>query len=379
MPLSTLISTFDTEWVGAFNHAAPTFFRGFADETIRNRLMLAMLRKKGRISLGAKSPMCIWDIKFAQQPITAYGDGGEMVYSRSDLYRQAALNWRGYTGSDVMTEKEFLMYQGPTQILDRYGLIVPGLMEAMTDNFGQELILDGNDPARPNSIHGLESFLGATGGTVAGDLIALPSDSYAGLSTALASEGGSWSNNLGAGKRPHLDHDTDWPHGRGTTQYDFNSPKLINWSSSRWGTGQTDWESNCERVMRQTTIWLTNTGGKNGRPTMYALSNELYSGYLNHQAAKGRVIYPHKESQDLGFEDTVNQEGVSIHYDYEVPAQTGYGMNMSQMELASLDNVLFGYRGPGFDWSHKGWLFYVGFWGNARYRAKHFAKLYPYA
>jgi hypothetical protein len=49
------------------------------------------------------------------------------------------------------------------------------------------------------------------------------------------------------------------------------------------------------------------------------------------------------------------------------------------MELASLDNVLFGYRGPGFDWSHKGWLFYVGFWGNARYRPKHFAKLYPYA
>jgi predicted nuclease of restriction endonuclease-like RecB superfamily len=49
------------------------------------------------------------------------------------------------------------------------------------------------------------------------------------------------------------------------------------------------------------------------------------------------------------------------------------------MELASLDKVLFGYKGPDFSIRDRAYLFYVGFWGNARYRPKHFAKLSAYA
>jgi hypothetical protein len=50
-------------------------------------------------------------------------------------------------------------------------------------------------------------------------------------------------------------------------------------------------------------------------------------------------------------------------------------VNTQNIELASLDSVLFGYRGP--DWSirDRAWLFYVGFWGNMRFRPKHFAQI----
>lgn len=376
--VATLLNTFDTEWIGVIHEQAPQWFKGYIDETIRRRILLAYMRKYGRIVLGCSSSVCVWNLKFAQQPIEATGDAGKLVFNRHDLQRQAALNWRGYVGTDAMTEKEYLMNAGPARILNRYGETIPWLMEAMTDHFSGELILDGNAPGRENNIHGMESFL-APGTVTANDMIALPSDSYAGLSTALQSEGGSWSSSLPAAQRPNTSLAYDWPHGKGSANFDFNSPKLLNASSNRWGGGANTWAANCERIIRQGVIWLTSTGGSAGMPKCVMLSNNWYADYLNHQAAKQRIVVPHKESEDLGFSDTVNQEGVAIKFDYDIPPSTGYLFNVANAELCSLDKVLFGYRGPDWSISDRAWLFYVGFWGNARYRPKHFGKIANYA
>ena len=380
--IGTLLNSFDAEWIGVIHEQAPKFLAGFADETIRNRMLLAYMRKNGRIILRGNSPMCVWDIKFDQQPVVSAGDVGTLEFNRYNLMRQAALSWRGYVATDMMTEKEYLMNQGPGQIYNRYGQIIPSLMEAMTDNFGGELYVDGNATGNENSIHGLESFCGA-GTVVAADLIAQPSDTYAGLSTALNQEGGTWTNTLGnigsANPRPNTGLSVDWPHGKGSAKYDFNSPVLLNTSSTNWGTNSTSWESNCERVLRQGIIWLKNKGGASGQPKLGLMSNDYYSGFLNHMSSKQRAIIPHSESQDLGFSDAVNFDGVAMAYDFECPASSGYFININNMELVSLDSVLFGYRGP--DWSirDRAYLFYVGFWGNARYRAKHFGKFKAYA
>lgn len=375
---ATLLSTFDTEWIGVIHEQAPKFFSGYADETIRNRILLAHLRKNGRILLGANSPVCQWNIKFNQQPIQAAGDSGTLTFNRHDLQRQAMLNWRGYVGTDMMTDKEMLMNAGPGRILDRYGEIIPSLMEAMTDHFGGELFIDGNATGNDNRIHGNESFLAETT-PVVGDLVAQPNDSYAGHSTVLGTEGGTWSTDLAAADRPSAALANDWPHGNGPVKYDYISPLLVNWSSTSWGTGTNTWESNCERALRQTVIWLTNRGGQKGRPKLFLMSNELYAGYLNHQEAKQRIRIPHRESEGMGFADAINQEGVALAYDFEVPSGTCYAFNVQNMELASLDKVLFGYKGPDFSIRDRAYLFYVGFWGNARYRPKHFAKLSAYA
>jgi hypothetical protein len=376
--VATLLSTYDVEWLGVIHEQTPRFMKGAADETVRRRMLLSYLRKYGRIVLNANSPVCIWNIKYKQQPIESAGDGGTLTFTRHDLYKQAALNWRGYVGTDMMTEKEYLMNQGPGRILNRYSEVIPSLMEAMTDNFGGEMILDGEAADRQNNLHGIESFMGSST-TVAGDLIAKPSDSYAGLSTAVGAEGGSWSTALGSNYYPNASIASDWPNGKGSYQYDYYSPLLLNASSTRWGTGSTEFEANCERIVRQGIIWLANKGGQSGRPKMVLLSADYYSAFLNHLAVKQRVIVPHKESQDLGFEDTVNFDGVSVAFDYEVPSRTGYMLNVQNMELASLDKVLFGYRGPDWSMRDRAWLFYVGFWGNMRYRPKHFGKIYPYA
>lgn len=381
--LSTLINALDTEWVGVIHQQTPVFMAGAADECVRGKMRMQMLRKNGRIITGAGGPMCIWQVQYKQPPVEAYGDGGQLNFQRHDVWKQVGLNWRGYKSTDLMTEKEYLMCQGSSgRILNRYSEVIPMHMKAITDYFGSELILDGEAAGRTDHIHGLETFMGSST-TVANDLIAKPSDTYAGQSTALGAEGGSWSTSLGVGNYPNASVASDWPNvGDSSTctyEYDFFSPKLGNWSSTRWGTNSTSWEANCERVLRQMIVWMTMTGGAGGRPSIGTLSGDMWTGFVNHQSAKQRSMIPHKEAQDLGFPEALNFDGVAIGMDYDVPANTGYLENLKNVELMSLDKVLFGYRGPHFDPRTASWLFSTGFWGQARYRPKHFGKVFNYA
>lgn len=379
-PTGTLMNAFDSQWIGVIHQVTPRFLKGHVDETIRRRLLLAMLRKRGRIILnGGGTNMCIWNVQFQMPTPTATADGATLEFKRQTHMRQAALNWRSYTTTDMFTLGEYMVTQGSVhQIYNRYGEQLPTLMKAITDFFGGELIRDGEAAGRTNCIHGLETFLGA-GSCTSSDLVAAPNDSYAGLSTELCAEGGSWSTILPANQRPNASIGNDWPNGTGSVSFDYFSPKLINTSSNRWGTDSTDWEANCERCIRQAVLWANTLGGDASKTDIILFSNDMYAGFANHQAAKQRMIIPHQESNDLGFGFTLNMEGTAIGYDYEVPPQTGYGINLDNMELVSLDSNLFGYKGP--DWSLKdmAWLMMVGFYGNVRYRPKHFIKFYPYA
>lgn len=366
------------EWIGVIHTTAPKYLSGAADNTIRKRLVLALLKKKGRIKFNESSYQCNWDIEFKEQPVEAYGDGGTLNFSRHDLYRQLQIDWRGYKATDLMTEKERLMNDGALAIVRRYDKIMPKLMRSLNNKFCGELFTDGYASGNENRLHGLESFMGS-GTTVNADRVAKPSDTYGGKSTEVGNEGGTWSTTTGV-TAPNADIGTDWPDGNGDAEYDFMSPKLINYgASAAWGTSAGTWEANSERAMRQSTIWLTHGAGIEGRPDLYLLAGDLYYAYLNKQSGKQRIVIPHKGAQDLGFDDVLNQEGVMIQSDFDVPAGSGYGLNVDQLELSSLDNVLFASRGPEFDIKTDSWLFMVGFFGNARYNPKYFSKFKDYA
>jgi hypothetical protein len=364
------------EWQGIVTATAQKYLQGAADETIRKRLLLSLLKSRGRIKFNEKGTQCAWDVQFSEQPIEAYGDMGQLVFDRHDLLRQLSINWRGYKATDMMSEKERLMNDGDVAIVNRYSQIVPTLMQAMNNKFSAELFVDGYAAGNGDRLHGLESFTG-TGTTVAADRIAKPGDNYGGLSTAVQDHGGTWSASLAT--PPNASIASDWPDGNGDPEYDFLSPKLINWSSTNWGTGSTSWEDNCERCIRQAIIWTTTVGGKDGQPTMFLMGRDMYYPYLNKQEAKQRIIVPHREAEDLGFPGVMNQQGVMLDHDFDVPVNTAYGLNVNQMELASLDSVLFSSRGPEYDIKTDAYLFMVGFFGNARYRPKHFSKIKNFA
>ena len=360
------------EFAAVLKEAAPAYLKGRADNTIRNRLLLMLLASKGRIKYNASSHKLYWDVKAGQRVIEAYGDDGVINFQRSDLHEQLNIDWRGYKMSDRMTEKQRLMLGDLTAIINRYSEIAEDMMDDLQDGFCGELFVDGYATNNTNRLHGLESFFGTTSDGAA-NRIGQPSDTYGGHSTAVATRGGTWST--GTTTKPNAELATDWPDGNGTADYDWNSPKVVNYSSTNWGTGSTTWADNCERVLGQTTIWTTLTGGKKGRPSIYLLAGDLFYDYQNKMRAKYRIQVPHSEANDLGFSETLNQDGVMIQPDFDVPAATGYGLNINQMNLDSLDNVLFSSRGPEYDINTDGYLWLIGFFGNVKYNIKHFSKL----
>jgi hypothetical protein len=360
-----------TAWQGTIMNTAPKYLAGFSDSTVRKRLILRLLKQKGRLKYKVGGDICHWNVKYMEPPVTAYGDGGNIDFSRHNLYQQLAIDWRGYKATDLMTEQERLQNSGDVQIINRYAQILPDLLDSLQNTFCSELYIDGYASGNENRLHGLQSFTGI-GTVAAGDIIGQPSDTYGGLSTALANKGGSWDDTLTT--QPNSTISTDWPSGTGDAQYDYISPKLMNWSSTGWGTGSTTWENNCTRVLRRTTSWLTLSGGMDGKPTIHLMDGDLFYGYKNKIEAKQRVIIPHKGADDLGFSDVLNQDGVMIQEDYDCPVQTFYSMNVNQMSLASQDSVLFGSRGPLYSIDNDAYKFMVGFFGNARYNPKHFAE-----
>ena len=358
------------EAMSVVNTTAKKYFADAADATVRKRLFLALLAKHGRIVFNQSGYDCTWAVEYSQPSVQSHGASGEYSFSETDLYRHLNIDWRGYVATDKMDYKNYLMNQGSTAIIDRYSRIMPQLRKSLDDHFHGELYIDGNASGNENRLHGMLSFAG-DGTTVAADIVAQPSDTYAGKSTALQNQGGSWSTDLST--KPNAAVATDWPDGNGTSEYDYISPVLPNITSNNWGTGSTTWEDNCGRILRRTSTWLTKNGGTDGRPSVYMMANDLFNGYQEYQEAKFRNVIPHPEARDLGFPDALNQDGVMVKYEFDVAAGTFWGINVQQVELASLDSVLFGSRGPYYDIKSDAYLFKAGFFGNARYNPKYFA------
>ena len=364
------------EWAGVVNTTAPRYLKGASDQTIRNRQFLALGKKHGMFTYNEDG----YDLNVTLEAIEAtpsgYSDGAVLDYARINNFRRLNFDWRGYFVTDLMTEKETLMNRGDQQLIDRYATIMPRLTKNLTNNFGTQVWTDGYASGNENLLCGIDSFTG-TGTVAAGDRIAEPSDTYGGKSTAVGNLGGSWDDTLTT--QPNSTISTDWPDGEGSSEYDWISAKLMNYSSTGWGTGATTWEDNCERVLRQATIWTTLLGGLEGKPDCYMLSGNLFYGYLNKQSAKQRIITPYKDLEDLGFNGSIQQEGVGITTEFGIAANTGYGINFDQVQMRCMYSQLFMPKGPDWDPKTLSWLFAVGFFGNMTWNCKFFSKIRPYA
>lgn len=371
------------EFIGVLNSTRPKYMKGAADLTIRQRLLLALMRKKGRILYNQSGDECKWQVEFSQPPIEAYGDGGVINFENHDAFRQLSIDWRGYFGSDSISMKQTAMNSGDEALIKVFSTKQNRLMKSISNNFAGEIYKDGDATGRANCIHGLETFMGV-GTVAAGDKVAQPSDTYGlgSMSTALGNQGGTWSADLTGTDIPNATVAKDWPYGQGTSEFDFMSPKLFNWSSTSWGTGSsTLWEDNCWRVIGYAITAMILGNGQEQMPDLLSLAGNLFQGYKNHNEVIRRIEVPHSAADDLGFKGmTLNQDGVSIQPDFDCPVNTGYLVNVDQMTLMSLMPELFWMKGPTEDpRSAFSTVWATGFFGNIQWQPKFQAKLKNYA
>ena len=358
------------EFVGVLNTVMPKYLKGAADLTVRKRLWLAMLERRGAISFNHSSYTMIWDVEYAEPPVESYADGGQLTFSVGDYYKQAELNWRGYKVTDKMTEKQRDMMADSAMIVRRYKKKIPKLMKTLRNKFGSELYVDGSAAGNENRLDGGGTWKANDGNTVAGDRIANPSDTYAGLSTT-AAQYDTWTSD---GTAPNATLATDWPEGGSgdTAGYDYWSPKLANWSSTAWGTSSTAWIDNGEFVLRKLLQWLRLTAGADGASLLALLAGDLFTDFKNAHSTKGRFLVPHQEANDLGFPDVLNFEGLALQSEFGTAMNTGWVINADEMELQSLKPQLFGKAGPDWDPHTASWLFQAGFFGNLNWHSPKF-------
>jgi hypothetical protein len=354
---------------------AKQYLQGASDLTVRKRLWLAMMERYGRLSFNHSGYDVNWDIEYSEPGLEQFGDGDDVTFPNHRAYKQMTLDWRGYKSSDSISLKQRLMNRGELAIVDLSKRKLDNLRKGAVNKFHAELFVDGNATGNENRFCGLPTFQGA-GTCAAGDLVAVNSDSYAGLNTAQQFYGGNWSTELASADRPNSTLATDWPHGSGDPEYDALSAKLVNYTSTGWPSGGSTWLENCVEVLRATGIWCACTLGEEDAPQIVMLPSLMYSQFKTAFDPTLRTIVPHKESQDLGFGNTVMFEGMSIHFEFNCPAATGHVLNPNAMELKFMTEDIFETRVEKDDIKSAGAdLMFLYTFGNFCFTPKYFAKL----
>jgi hypothetical protein len=357
---------------------AQQWLKGAADSTIRNHFILAYLRKEGRMTTNMTGRDLNWVVEAREPVASQWNTGGGAVYDQSQVHETLSLGWAGIHVTDAIDEKIKMMNTGPTQIVD----LVEQKLDSMTKKLSRTISQGfyAQNTGTENELIGIRTPCVAHGSVAAADRVAAlaASASYAGKSVALGALGGSWSDTMTTPPSSVLSN--DWPMGSGTPDYDYLSPKLVNYSSTGWDTGSTAWRNNCEIVMRRGLSWAKHLNGETNSPSLYLLSLELYDEFKDSLAQRER-LYPESYAKALGFPPSKLLEfnGAIVTSDYYCPAGKGYAINAQEMELMTLTPDLMVMKGPFYDENALAEKMRVSFLGQYRFNPKAIVEFGAYA
>lgn len=357
------------EWTRVVNSTIHDYIRQREENVMRNRKLLAMLKERGRITFGHAGDLMDWKVQCKRAPMSGFADTDTLTFSRRERLKTAQLDYRGYASTDAMTKKERLMNRSMEAIVKVYSEIGSNLMDDMEDSFGDELYIDGNATGNSKRIHGAESWFGNSGAASQG-YVATPSDTYAGLSTALGNYGGSWSTTSSV---------TDWPGGTGDAHYDFFSPLIVDYTDTAWTAATKTWANTCEEALAYGIIKGKRNKSARGQLDLALLADELYRLFVNKQRDKERIAVDRGNGKkgslrSLGFDDVINIDGCEITYEYGVPTAVGYGWSLDNVELCSMQDQMFVPEGPDFDMASQSWRFSIDFYGNMKVNPRYMVK-----
>jgi hypothetical protein len=351
-------------WTRALVVNTSEYFREIEENILRDRKILAKMQAKGRVTYNHSGKDMNWKVKYRRAPLNTFSDGETITFAKQDRWKEATLGWRAYITGDGLSKFEQLINKGPEGIVKYYDDRTKELAEDIEENFADQLYIDGNATGNTAKLHGLESFFGsgATGNSTG---FAMPSDSYAGLDTAVGTYGGTWTGT--------------WPEGKGDAHYDFWSPVLVDYTDATFYEATTKtFRNTCIEALRIGITRAQMAKSKKGMMDTVILELKLYDDL--------RMAYEYSQELEvmrgdpysllsLGFTDVLNFDGVEVTKEFGLPVGTGYGLNFDQMELCSLQGKLFEPQGPWYEPETANWRFLVDFYGNARFNPRGQMKL----
>lgn len=372
--------------------AAPKYMNDFMDQTMRKHSLLNMMKEYGMIEYNAGDAATIYQIKVREHAVRTKVDTTRLTFENSDLFEQCEVDVRAYEASDILTEEQYKKNQGEGRLINLMDAKMKGMVSTLWRRMNEYLYHDGDLAAYLDGFRGLESCLADDGATVVGDRVAAPSDTYAGLSTALGNFGGTWSTDLASADQYNTTLANDWPNGKGSNgSYDANSPLLINWSSTAWGTSSNLWDDNLEIVLREAQAIQKIRCGDINAPIFFIMPSMMYTKAENFYSQRHRHYAPFGGEQGYS-EQNLMVDGVVLRVDYGVPANTVYGVCPDHIEAFFFppmnrggsgaevgDEAFIDAFGPTWDEASGAYLMRADVYGNFRMYPKYLVKMKNYA
>jgi hypothetical protein len=335
--------------------------------SLRKYKFFAALEGAGQIRTNMSGRGFDWEIQYRNH--NPSGNNGETPrsFARENLWKKAELEYRGAQVTDAIYKREMLENRSAQALINVAGKMSNRLLTSMEQYLAKEWIVDGYASGNELRFHGIESFMSATQtinvGTAAtgrtadaADPFFYPNDTYAGLSTVLGAYGGS-APTVGS-----------WPNGNADPEFDFFSPVIVNADSSYFGG--TSWSSNCVKAVREAIHQTRRNDSKADQVDMVLFDRRLYIDFLNALDAKERVIVSRTNGlRSYGFTDVFELDGVEISGENSVPANTGYGLAVGNIELLCMENQLMVSEGPFYDELTQQFRYVVSTLGNLKFKS----------
>lgn len=373
------------EWSRIAATTIAEYFKGVQDELFQNRKLLAMAKKKGRIIFNCGGDGFKWDVEYRRVTMSTNNGEQTLTFNRQDRYKQATLDYQGYAAVDSITKRERLKNaRGASQIVDVFAEMAPRLKRDIEQQFGEEFYVDSTATGNSNRWSGIETMMpctqtlniatGVARSATAGDVVGVPTGTYGGLTESLGYYGGSWNSTVSGNQIG-----STWPSGKGdaSATYDFYTPVIVNYTSSAFGGSTATWADQCVAATRFAINKAQRYSSKEDSLDMMLTDGDMFRVYCNKLDSKERINTTSSIGlRALGFEDSIQQDGVDISWEFGIPAGVMYGFNMDQFTVRSMQDVLFKPEGPEYDMASRSWRLVVDCLGQFKFQSpRYFTKL----
>lgn len=331
----------NTDWARSLSTTIANHIREEEHAWMKNYQILALLESNGRILFNQSGRGFDWPVRFKVHAIE--GNNGETPrnFVRTNLWKTAALPYRGYQATDSIFRKELLENRGEAAIVNIINGFVKRLEDSMKFGLATEPYIDGNATGNELLWHGLESMFAINGtlkyddGTQraanGADIVGYPSDVYAGLNTELGHYGGE--NEVGS----------VWPFGVADPEFDFWSPLVVNYTTTHAAlpSSTNTWVGQGLEAMRFAILHSQRNSSMEGQITNIILNRSMYGDCLNAMDDKEQInVTSENELRALGFKNTFVYDGVTVSWEGAVPTGVGYGLNYNNIEIRSMEDTL---------------------------------------
>lgn len=360
-----------TDWARSIATTIVNHLREEEIASLRKYKLFAALEGSGQIRTNMSGRGFDWEIQYRNH--TPSGNNGETprTFARQNLWKRAELEFRGAQASDAIYKKEMLENRSAQALVNVAGKMASRLLTSMEQYLAKEWIVDGYAAGNELRFHGIESFMGlaATAQTINAstgaartksndDIFYYPNDTYAGLSTVLGAYGGS--QNTGV-----------WPNGVADPEFDFFTPVIVNGTSTFFNASPNNtWSNNCVKAVREAIHQTRRNDSKEDQVDMLLLDRRSYIDFLNTLDSKERVIVSRTNGlRSYGFTDVFELDGIEISSEGSVPANTGYGLSVGNIELLCMEGQLLNSEGPFYDEITQQYRYVVSTLGNLKFKS----------